>query len=206
MPERLGGRKVWFRSLAQKPNSGPELSSLPWHPMLGTPVHNAIPCRRSCSSRSRSPASSVRIFSICTTISFSVVRGHLVPYLWMNDISGTAEVRDDWYGANAESFENHACTIVAKRWKHEDISRSQVLEAFRMTEPAAERQQPSQSQATWSICSRRFRSGPSPTTVKRAKSLRKRGAAARKARSQALPGNQAANENQLKFGPRLRAA
>ena len=36
--------------------------------------------------------------------------------------------------------------------------------------------------------SRRFRSGPSPTTVNRAKSLRKRGAAARKARSQAFRG------------------
>ena len=37
-------------------------------------------------------------------------------------------------------------------------------------------------------CSRRSRSGPSPTTVNRAKSLRKRGAAARNARSQALRG------------------
>lgn len=56
----------------------------------------------------------------------------------MNDISGTAKVRDHGYSARAESFENYACTIVAKRWKQEHISRSQVPEDFPMAEPAAE--------------------------------------------------------------------
>src|SRR5437870_7393239 len=65
-------------------------------------------------------------------------KSHLVPYLWMNNISGPAEVRDHRDGASAEGFENYACTIVAKRWKHEHISRSEVLEDFRMTEPPAE--------------------------------------------------------------------
>ena len=63
-------------------------------------------------------------------------KSHLVPYLWMNDISGPAEVRDHRDGASAEGFENYACAIVAKRWKHEHISRSEVLEDFRMAERA----------------------------------------------------------------------
>jgi hypothetical protein len=56
----------------------------------------------------------------------------------MNDISGAAEVRDDRHSASGEGFENYACTIVAKRWKNEHISRSKVFEDFRMAEPAAE--------------------------------------------------------------------
>jgi hypothetical protein len=56
----------------------------------------------------------------------------------MNDISGAAEVRDHRYSASAEGFENYARTIVAKRWKHEHISRSEVLEDFLMTEPPTE--------------------------------------------------------------------
>src|SRR5881227_4167557 len=65
-------------------------------------------------------------------------KSHLVPYLCMNDISGPAEVRDHRDGASAEGFENYACAIVANRWKHEHISRSEVLEDFRMAERAAE--------------------------------------------------------------------
>jgi hypothetical protein len=64
---------------------------------------------------------------------------HLVPYLWINDISGPAEVRDDGYRARGERFEDYTCTIVAKGWKHEHISRSQAPEDFRMTKPPAER-------------------------------------------------------------------
>jgi hypothetical protein len=33
-------------------------------------------------------------------------KSHLVQYLWMDDISRTAEVRDHRYGASIESFEN----------------------------------------------------------------------------------------------------
>src|SRR4029453_19492078 len=65
-------------------------------------------------------------------------KSHLVPYPWMNDISRAAEVRDHRYTSGAEGFENYACTIVAKRWKHEQISRSEALEDFLMAEPAAE--------------------------------------------------------------------
>jgi hypothetical protein len=39
----------------------------------------------------------------------------------MNDISGAAEVRDDRYGANGESFKDHACTEVSNGWKHQYI-------------------------------------------------------------------------------------
>ena len=56
----------------------------------------------------------------------------------MNDISRPAEVRNNGYGTSGERFENYACTIVAKRWKHQRISSSKVLEDVRMTEPAAE--------------------------------------------------------------------
>src|SRR5436309_9322376 len=65
-------------------------------------------------------------------------KGHLVPDLWMNDISGPAEVRDHRYGARCESFKDYACTVVTKGWKHKDISRPQEPEDFRMAEPADE--------------------------------------------------------------------
>src|SRR5579859_7856841 len=57
----------------------------------------------------------------------------------MNDISGPAEVRHHGYGACAESFENYACTVVAKRRKYKNISNPQPPEDFRMVEPPAER-------------------------------------------------------------------
>src|SRR5256885_17083061 len=55
----------------------------------------------------------------------------------MNDVAGAAEVRDNGYSTSGERFENHARTIVANGWKHEHISRSEVLEHFRMAEPPA---------------------------------------------------------------------
>src|SRR5258705_5661673 len=62
----------------------------------------------------------------------------LVPHLSMNDISRPPEVRDHRNSAGSECFEHDACAVVAKRWKHEHISRSEALDGFRMREPAAE--------------------------------------------------------------------
>src|SRR5207245_102467 len=62
---------------------------------------------------------------------------HLVPHLWINDISGPTEVRDHRYGAPGESFENDACAEVANRWKHQHIRGAQAPEDLRMAEPAA---------------------------------------------------------------------
>src|SRR4029077_3977612 len=64
---------------------------------------------------------------------------HLIPHLWMNDISGAAEVRDHRYGANRESFKFQACTEGANRWKYQHVGRSQALEDLHMANPATER-------------------------------------------------------------------
>ena len=58
---------------------------------------------------------------------------HFVPNPWMNNISGSAEVRNHRYGATCESFENYACTIVTNGWKDKDISRSHASEDFAVT-------------------------------------------------------------------------
>src|SRR6266446_3955247 len=121
----------------------------------------------------------------------------------MNDISGAAEVRDHRNGASAEGFENYACTIVAKRWKHEHISRSEVLEDFRVTEPAAEEnsllnpkrpRQLLEAVPLWTIADH----GKSGQIAAQKRSRRAQ------SKITSLPGNQAANKNQLKFSPRLR--
>ena len=68
---------------------------------------------------------------------------------------------------------------------HQQIA--SAAEDFRMADPAAEGNSlldPKRSRELLEA----FRSGPSPTTVNRAKSLRKSGAAPRKARSQAFRG------------------
>src|ERR1700730_8153669 len=56
----------------------------------------------------------------------------------MNDIPRSAEVHDHGYGTGRESFENYACTVVSKGWKHKHIRRSHAAEDFRMADPATE--------------------------------------------------------------------
>jgi hypothetical protein len=68
-----------------------------------------------------------------------VSQRHFEANFRINNVPRPAEVRDNGYGASGERFENYACTVVANRWKHEYISRSEVLEDFRMTEPAAKK-------------------------------------------------------------------
>src|SRR6266849_10503167 len=66
-------------------------------------------------------------------------RGHLVPYLWIDGITGPAEVHDHRYRPGRKSFKDYACAVVANGWKQHHVSRSQAPEDFRMAEPAAER-------------------------------------------------------------------
>jgi hypothetical protein len=121
----------------------------------------------------------------------------------MNDISRAAEVRDHGYGASAKGFENYAGAIVAKRWKHEHISRSEVLEDFRMAEPAAKRH---------SLLDPKGFCEPLETVSLPAIADHGNAGqiAAQKGRRRAqskitsLSGDQAADEDQLKLGPRLR--
>ena len=63
---------------------------------------------------------------------------HLVSYLWMNDISGPAEVRDHRDGASRESFKDYARAEVANRWKHQHIRGSQAPKDLRMANPTTE--------------------------------------------------------------------
>src|SRR5438552_12002831 len=123
----------------------------------------------------------------------------------MNDISGATEVSDHTYGASAEGFENYARTIVAKRWKHEHISRSEVLEDFRMTEPAAEEngllnpKRPRQLLEAVPL-------GAITDHGKAGQIAAQKGSRRAQSKITSLPGNQATNEDQLKLGRRLRTA
>src|SRR5207302_8397855 len=123
----------------------------------------------------------------------------------MNDISGAAEVHDHRYGASAERFENYACTIVAKRWKHEHISRSEVLEDFRMTEPPAEENSLLDPKGSHKL----LKAVPlrSVTDHRKAGQIAaQKGSRRAQSKITSLPGNQAADENQLKFGAGFRTA
>src|SRR5262249_55298413 len=119
----------------------------------------------------------------------------------MNDISGAAEVRDHGYTSGAEGFENYACTIIAKRWKHEQISRSEAFEDFRMAEPAAERNillDPKRSCKLLEAVSLRTITDHGEAGQVTAQ----KGSCRAQSKITSFPGNQAANEDQLKFGPR----
>jgi hypothetical protein len=43
---------------------------------------------------------------------------HLVPDLWINSITGAAEVRDKRYCTDRQSLKDHASTEFANGWKH----------------------------------------------------------------------------------------
>ena len=103
------------------------------HPRLGVPAHRTCLVFANCSRRLRSCTSSVKTLSICTTTSLSFVRAHFVPNLWMNNIAGSAEVRNHRYGATRESFEDHACAVVTNGWKDKHIGRSHPTEDFAVT-------------------------------------------------------------------------
>src|SRR6266550_8974649 len=130
---------------------------------------------------------------------------HLVPYLWMNDISRPAEVRDNGYGASGERFENYACTVVANGWKQHHVSGSQASEDFRMADPPAERNSLLDPKGSHEL----LKAVPLRSVTDHGKAgqiaSQKRGGRAQ-CEITSLPGNQAANENQLKFGAGLRTA
>src|SRR4029453_13784272 len=130
-------------------------------------------------------------------------KGHLVPYLWMNDIPGATEVRDHRYSASAKGFEHYACPIAAKRWKHEHISRSELLEDLRMTEPAAEENSLLNPKRPRQL----LEAVPVPAITNHGKAGQIAAQKwSRRAQSKitSFSGNQATNEDQLKLGPRVR--
>jgi hypothetical protein len=120
----------------------------------------------------------------------------------MDDISGAAEVRDHGYGTGAESFENYARTIVAKRWKHQYVSRAKMFEDFRVAKPAAEENS--------LLDPKRPRKVPEAVPLwtianhgKPGQIASQKGRSCAQSKITSLTGNQAANEDQLKFGPRF---
>src|SRR5205807_3936600 len=123
----------------------------------------------------------------------------------MNDISRPAEICDHWYGAGCESFEYDACVIVVKGWKHKHIRRSQPTEDLHVAYPSTER-----NILLNSTGSRKQLKAVSLASVTddgeagHIASQKRRGCAQCEITS--LPGNQSANENQLKFGAGLRTA
>src|SRR5713226_9460614 len=122
----------------------------------------------------------------------------------MNDISWSAEVQYHWDGATCESFKNHARTIVTKGWKHEYIGRSQVLEDFRMAQPAAEDNRFLDPQ----IFSQLLKPVPLRPIADHGKAgqvVLQQGCSCAQSQIASLPRNQTANKNQFKFGARFRA-
>src|SRR5208283_1982372 len=128
---------------------------------------------------------------------------YFVPYLWMDDIPRTAEVHHHWYSAAPESFENYACTVVAKRWKHHHVSRAQVPEDFLMAEPAAEENRFLDSKGSRKL----LKAVPFRAIADNGKAsqiILQKGSSCTQRKVTTLAGNQASDEDQLKFGSWLR--
>jgi hypothetical protein len=62
---------------------------------------------------------------------------HFVTYVWLYDVSGTAEVCHHWDGTSRESFKDDTATKVPNRWKNHHIGRTQPLQDLVMTDPTA---------------------------------------------------------------------
>src|ERR1700732_3918526 len=123
----------------------------------------------------------------------------------MDGITGPAEVHDHRYRAGRKSFGDHAWTVVAKGWKHKHVSRSEAAEDFRMADPPAERNSLLDPKGSCELLEAvPFRTvtdhGEAGQVASQKWSSRAQGEIT------SLPGNQAANENQLKFGAGLRPA
>ena len=164
-----------------------------------------MPCCRKRLRRSRLLSRFAKIFSISRHYVALISKGHFVPYFRMNDIARPAEVHDHRNSTCRESLKNHTPAEVAQGRKHKHIGRSHTAEDFRMAEPAVKGNRLLDSKRPCEVLES-FSSGPSPTTVKWAKSFRKRGAAARKARSQAFRGTRPPTKinSSLPPGSRLR--
>ena len=81
--------------------------------------------------------SSENLFHLAYNVAL-IGKGHLIAYLWVNDVTGPPEVRDDGYGATGEGFENDTCPEVANRWKYQHIRGAQSLEDLRVADPTTE--------------------------------------------------------------------
>ena len=123
----------------------------------------------------------------------------------MNDISGPAEVRDHGYGATRESFKDHACAKVANGWKHHYVGGSQAPEDFRMANPATEGDGLLDPKGSYEL----LKAVPLRAVADHGKAgqivSQKRGSPPQ-SKITSLPGDQAPNENQLKFAAGLRTA
>ena len=201
--EHSGGGEDLASVIAGATHWRTQQRSAPSHPRQAFNVIRQL--RRNGSSRSGWLANLRQNFLHLRDDVVLIRKRHLIPDLWMNDISGPAEVHDHRYGATARASKTTPAPMSRRDGNTiTSADRNRLRTSAWLTQP--------QKETAFSIprdlasCSRRFRSGPSPITVKRAKSLRKRGAAARKPRSQALRGTKPADENQLKFGAGLRTA
>ena len=118
---------------------------------------------------------------------------------------GPPKVDDHRYGSAGESFEDHPRTVVAQRWKHEHISRSQAAEDFRMADPAAERNSLLDSKRPHELLEpfplRAVTDHGEPGHI-----ASQKWSSPAQSKIASLPGNQAANKNQLKFGVGFRPA
>jgi hypothetical protein len=121
----------------------------------------------------------------------------------MDDITGAAEVGNYWYGAARKSFKDYPCAVVTNGWKHHHVSSSQALQDFPMAEPAAEKNSlfdPKRSREPLKVASLRSVTHHS----KAGQIVPQEGSSPSQSKVAGLPGDQAANENQLQFGAGLR--
>ncbi len=192
-------------ALVPQPNSALEWCSVLSHPRSGIPRAYDMPCCRKRLRRSRSPARSARIFSICDTISFSFVRGYFVPHLRIDGIPGSAEVHDYRYCADRERLKDHTSAEVPNRWKYEHIGRSQTAEDFGMAQPAAESNSLFDSKGFRELFKRlSFR--PVADHGKAGSIAPQKRSSRAQSKITSLSGNQAANKDQLKLSAGLRTA
>ena len=98
---------------------------MPSHPKSGIPARKPFLARR----KLLEPVPIVRqfrqnLFHLRHDIVL-IRKRHLVPYLWMNDISGSAEVRDHRYGTSARELRKlrlHHCREEMETRTHQQIA------------------------------------------------------------------------------------
>jgi hypothetical protein len=123
----------------------------------------------------------------------------------MDDVPGPAEVHDDGHGAGREGFENYASTVVAKGRKHEHISQSHATEDLGMTKPATEGHSILDAKRSREL----LEAFPFRTVTDHGKACQfpsQEGRCRTQSKITSLPRDQAADEDQLKYGAGLRPA
>jgi len=192
----LGGGRSGFGPRL-KPNSGPDLSSLPWRPKSGILGRKSFLVAVAARAGPIVGQFCQNLFHLRHNITLIVRATCTLPL--GDDISGPPKSANHRIQCQLPSASKTTpAPFVANRWKHEHMGRSEMLEDFPVTEPAAKKT--ALSIPRISLAAR----GGSARTIaddgKIGQTARNREQPAQ-SKITSLPRNQAANENQLQFGP-----